>query len=152
MGDAYDYYYNPPELYSNYEEHPEEITTFQVGANSGKNNMLEINLTFKMNAFYADLSTMEKATKTLERIDNFKDTLLEARSKIGATRNRLDSILESQNIRVENLSSSHSTIVDTDFALEAAQLTKSQILQQATTSLLMQANLNPSFALKLLSN
>ncbi len=150
LGDAYDYYYNPPEIKGNSESYASEFIKFQIGANEGKDNMLSLNLTFKMNFFSADVSSIEKASATLEKVDEFKQTLTEKRSEIGAARNRLESVIESQSVRLENLEASHSTMVDTDFAFEAANLTKMQILQNTTATLLAQANTLPSLALQLL--
>ncbi len=150
LGDAYDYYYNPPGLWGNNEYRPEEFVQFQVGANSGEKNQLELNLHFRLYDFYGDVSSVENASATLDRVDDFKERLTEKRSEIGAARNRLESVLESQSVRGENLSSSHSTIVDTDFAFETANLAKMQILQSATSSLLAQANFMPQIALQLL--
>ena len=73
-----------------------------------------------------------------------------ARSSFGATQNRLESVSDSLITKINNLSASHSTIVDTDFALETANLVKAQILQNATSALLSQTLNNQNIALKLL--
>ena len=72
------------------------------------------------------------------------------RSDIGALQSRLESTIQSLAIKSENLSSSESRIRDVDIAKESAALTKSQILQQASASLLAQANQTPSIALSLI--
>ncbi len=122
----------------------------QVGANSGENNMLSVTTGFSLNGFSADISTIEKASETLDKVDALAKLISEKRATIGSARNRLDSVSDSQAIRLQNLYSSHSTIVDTDFASETAKLTKNQILQNVTASLLTQANSSPLVALKLL--
>lgn len=69
---------------------------------------------------------------------------------MGAVQNRLSSTISNLENVVENASASRSRIRDTDFALETAQMTKNQILQQAGTSILAQANQLPQSALSLL--
>ena len=123
----------------------------QIGANSGVYNQLGIDLTFNMDGFGADISTSENASQTLEKMDKFKELLVQKRSHVGAQRNRLESIISSGSIRKENLSSSLSTMVDTDFATETAKLTRQQILKQATSSLLAQANSQNQLVYQLLN-
>ena len=64
--------------------------------------------------------------------------------------NRLESAVDALTVQKENLTSSHSSLVDADIAEESAEYTKQYILQQATTSLLAQANQTPSLALSLI--
>jgi flagellin len=66
------------------------------------------------------------------------------------TRNRFDHTINNVNVAVENLSASRSAITDTDMAQEMTNFTKSQILQQAGTAMLAQANQAPQGVLKLL--
>ena len=122
----------------------------QIGANSGGFNQLGIDLTFDLDEFDSDVTTSPNASKTLEAMDKLKDLLVEKRSTVGAQRNRLESVINSNRLKNENLSSSYSTIMDTDFANETAKLTRQQILQQASASLLSQANTVPNIALMLL--
>ena len=74
----------------------------------------------------------------------------ERRSDIGALQNRLESTIQSLSIKGENLSASESRIRDVDIAKQAASLSKDQILQQASASLLAQANQAPAIALSLI--
>ena len=150
LGDAYDYFYSPPGLLNNKTDHPEEYTLFQIGSNSGEENMIDLNLVFRMDFYSANVSSVDNAEISIKNTDVLLDKISQKRSKIGATRNKLDSILQSQSVKLENLSSSHSTIMDTDFANETAKLTRQQILQQASASLLSQANTVPNIALSLL--
>ena len=150
LGDAYDYYYTPPGLLNNPTDHPEEYSQFQIGSNSGEKNMIELNLVFRMNFYSANVSTVENAEASIKNTDAFIDRISQKRSEIGATRNKLDSVMQSQAIKLENLSSSHSTMMDTDFASETAKLARQQILQQAASSLLSQANQQKNIALNLL--
>ena len=122
----------------------------QVGANSGAYNQLGIDLTFDLDEFTSDVSTSSNASKTLESMDKLKELLVQKCSTVGAQRNRLESVINASTLRKENLSSSYSTMMDTDFALETTKLTKQQILKQATSSLLAQTNMLPNIALTLL--
>ena len=72
------------------------------------------------------------------------------RAQLGAVQNRLDSTISNLQNVSENASGSRSRIRDTDFAIETATMTKNQILQQAGTSILAQANQLPQAALSLL--
>ena len=86
----------------------------------------------------------------LATIDAALNTMFERRSTIGAFQNRMDSIISNIEITKENLSASESRIRDLDIASETAKLTKNQILQQASVSILAQAMQAPQLALKLL--
>ena len=77
-------------------------------------------------------------------------TVSSSRAKIGSVQNRLETTLTSLDVRYQNMASTLSTIQDTDVASEAANMTKSQILQSVSVSLLAQANSNPSIALNLI--
>ena len=134
----------------------------QVGANTGSNNQLDISdaiIKATSTALCADLTatkvdtafkTSETANAYIAKIDEAITKVSDSRSKIGAFQNRLTSTLDSLDVRYENMASSLSTIQDTDVASEAANLTKAQILQNVSTSLLAQANQNPSIALNLI--
>ena len=73
-----------------------------------------------------------------------------ARATLGATQNRFSSVVSSLQTAAENLSASRSRIQDADFAAETANLTRAQILQQAGTAMLAQANALPNNVLTLL--
>jgi flagellin len=95
-------------------------------------------------------STAAKAASYISKIDTAIATVSSSRSTIGSLQNRLDSQIQSLGIREENITASNSRIRDVDVAREAATLTKNQILQQASASLLAQANQAPSIALSLI--
>jgi flagellin len=95
-------------------------------------------------------ATAVAAASYITNIDDAIKTVSEKRSSIGSLQNRLESAIQSLNIRFENLSASESRIRDVDVAKEAASLTKNQILQQASAQLLAQANQSPSIALSLI--
>ena len=79
----------------------------------------------------------------LERVNSF-------RARLGAVQNRLESNIRNMNVTKENLQNSESSIRDTDFAKETANLTRAQIMVQAGTAILSQANADPQSALTLL--
>jgi len=134
----------------------------QVGANSGSENQLDISdalikstataLNANLNTGYVSTAfqTSNGANAFINVVDSAINKVSSSRSKIGAYQNRLESTLSSLDVRYQNMASSLSTIQDTDVASEAANLTKAQILQSVSASLLAQANNNPSVVLQLL--
>ncbi len=94
--------------------------------------------------------TKEASQKNIEKIDNAIRMLSENRSEVGALQNRLASSVTNLATYEENLSAAKSRIYDVDVASETAELTKSNILTQAGTAVLSQANNNSMGALKLL--
>ena len=92
----------------------------------------------------------EDASNGLRTIDQALQMINEARSELGATQNRFESTVSNLSVTSENLSSARSRIADADFAAETAELTRTQILQQAGTSMLAQANQLPQNVLSLL--
>ncbi|MBX8468491.1 MULTISPECIES: flagellin domain-containing protein [Pseudomonas] len=137
--------------------------TLQVGANTGSANHIDLVLSSKFDA--ASLSvgsgtvvlTGATSAAAASNIDNAITAIDAAIAAIGATRaslgasqNRLNSTIQNlQNIN-ENTTAAQGRVQDTDFAAETANLTKQQTLQQASTSVLAQANQLPSAVLKLL--
>ena len=96
------------------------------------------------------LLTQGEAEEILDDIDSVIDSVNTQRGQLGVTQNRLESSLRSiQTIR-ENLSAAESRIRDVDVAAESADLTRNSILQQASVSVLTQANSQPQIALSLL--
>lgn len=95
-------------------------------------------------------SSSESETNILDGIDGALSRVNSVRADLGATQNRFQSSIRNLSNISENLSSSRSQIMDTDFASATAVLTKNQIIQQASTSLLAQANQRPQAALSLL--
>jgi len=95
-------------------------------------------------------STASQAAAFLTECDTAINDITNRRSTIGAIQNRLESAYNSLTIQVENLSAAKSTIMDADIAKESSEYTKQQILQQAASSLLVQANQAPSIALNLI--
>lgn len=97
-----------------------------------------------------DVTTFVGAQKALEIADASLTSVASARADLGAVQNRFSSVVSSLQTTSENLSSSRSRILDTDFAEETASLTRAQILQQAGTAMLSQANSLPNNVLSLL--
>ena len=92
-----------------------------------------------------------EANRTIEVVDRALAQISQDRSDLGAVQNRLESTVRNLTTVSENLTASRSRIEDADFAMEAATLAKNQILQQAGTSILAQANQAGQIALSLLS-
>ena len=97
-----------------------------------------------------DISTEAGATAAITAIDTALDTVNTSRATLGAVQTRFESTINRVTSISENLSAARSRIVDADFAAETANLTRSQILQQAGTAILAQANQQPQLALQLL--
>lgn len=97
-----------------------------------------------------DLSTQAGAANAILSIDAALDQLSSTRSSIGAVQSRITQTIQTLNIAAENLSASESRIRDADFAFETAKFTRAQILVQAGTAILAQANATPQIALQLL--
>lgn len=96
------------------------------------------------------VSTKEGAQMALQRLDDALVKVNGNRAELGALQNRLTSVISTLGITDENFSEANSRIRDVDVAQETAKMTKNQILAQAGTSVLAQANQAPNFALKLL--
>jgi flagellin len=97
-----------------------------------------------------DISTVKGAEKALSAADNALDEVNRERANLGAIQNRLDSTISTISINVENLSAANSRVMDADFASETAELSRTQILQQAGVAILAQANAQPQLVLSLL--
>jgi flagellin len=97
-----------------------------------------------------DVSTVDGSNKALLTIDAALNSINSNRAALGAIQNRFASTISNLQTTTENLSASRSRIQDTDFAAETAQLTRGQILQQAGTAILAQANSLPNGVLSLL--
>jgi len=97
-----------------------------------------------------DVTDVSKSNDTIRRIDSALTSVSELRSTFGAIQNRFESTISNLSTAVENLSASRSRILDADFASETAELTRAQILQQAGTAMLSQANSLPQNVLSLL--
>lgn len=124
----------------------------QVGSNEGQ--VLEMDIPMvslqNLNLEPVDVSTAEGANDAIDRIDVAIQRLSEIRGRLGAYQNRLESTINSLDITTENMTAAYSRIMDVDMAEEMSQYTTAQVLTQAGTSMLAQANERPSQVLQLL--
>src|SRR5690606_23459016 len=97
-----------------------------------------------------DISSFAGAQKAISVMDSALTELNSARATMGAIQNRFQSVIANLSTTSENMSASRSRIMDADFAAETANLTRGQILQQAGTAMLAQANSLPQNVLSLL--
>ena len=134
--------------------------TFQVGASGAATNQLSVS-TVSMTAIAGysadlaatgtiDVSTAGAASGALANLSTALDTVNQSRATYGALQNRFEAVISNLQNYAENLTAARSRIQDADFAVETANLTRSQILQQAGVSILAQANTLPQTALSLL--
>lgn len=124
----------------------------QVGANEGQVIELKIPDVSLGNMGIEDINvkTEADAQDAIDRIKGAISYVSEVRSRLGAYQNRLDSSIGSLDITEENMTAAYSRIMDVDMAEEMTEYTKYQILTQAGTSMLAQANERPSQVLQLL--
>ena len=97
-----------------------------------------------------DVSTATSSQGLLSIVDTFISYVDGKRADLGAIQNRMESTIRNQSNIMENTTDARSRIRDTDFAAETANLTQQSIIQQAASSMLMQANQRPQMALSLL--
>jgi flagellin len=119
-----------------------EALGFKEGTFGGSDNGLKVN--------QLDVSTISGATQAISAIDAAINTVSAAQAKSGAINNRLDSIINYLSESSKNMQTSRSRIMDTDYAVETTNLAKQQIIQQAATAMLAQANQSSQSILSLL--
>jgi len=137
--------------------------SFQVGANASTSDQISVNLgtaafgsVSGVTGFdstglgVASLDLSSGGTAAIAAIDTAIKGVSTARATLGAYQNRFEHTINNLNVAVENLSASESRIRDTDMAQEMVSFTRSQILTQAGTSMLAQANQAPQNVLSLL--
>jgi flagellin len=124
---------------------------FQVGANAGETiSVSGFNLSAVATALTGDVLTAATATTFIGQIDSQITSVSSARGKLGAVQNRFESTINNLQVTTENLAASESRIRDTDMALEMVSFTRHQVLTQAGTAMLGQANQLPQSVLRLL--
>jgi flagellin len=129
---------------------------FQVGANSGEViTVTTVNLSTNASVVAVTtatsaISSVASASAALTNIDAALDLVNSQRALYGATQSRFDAVISNLQIAVENQSAARSRIMDADFAAETANLSRSQILQQAGNAMVAQANQLPNQVLALL--
>ncbi len=136
--------------------------TFQVGANTTAENQITVKITnlTAMSGIGTVLSTnttslvtvttASKALNAMNKIDAALNKLNSVRADLGAAQNRFSATVSTLQSTVENQSAARSRIMDADFAAETANLSRAQVLQQAGTAMLAQANQAPQVVLGLL--
>lgn len=128
--------------------------SIQVGADDGQTITLDLSGAkadaTTLGVASINLTTMDDTDTTLATIDDAISTVDKARSGLGAVQNRFDSTINNLNNTVTNLSAAQSRIQDADYATEVSNMSRAQILQQAGTSVLSQANQVPQNVLSLL--
>jgi flagellin len=124
----------------------------QIGANEGQALAVDIPaMTLRnMSIENIDVSTLDGARDAISRVDEAIRFTSQARGKMGAFQNRLESTVNSLNITGENMTAAYSRIMDVDMAEEMTVYSTNQVLTQAGTSMLAQANERPSQVLQLL--
>lgn len=124
----------------------------QIGANEGQ--VLEVRIPEvslrNMGIKDLDLGTQESSRDAIDRLEGAISYISSVRSRLGAYENRLESSVNNLDITSENMTAAYSRIMDVDMAEEMTQYTTYQILAQAGTSMLAQANERPSQVLQLL--
>lgn len=125
--------------------------TFQIGANSSS-SLDQISVT---SASFSGTSTTLGATNLtafaeISKLDADITSITTARSTWGATQNRFDTVIANLRVGAENSAASRGRIMDADYAMETANLSRSQVLQQAGTAMVAQANQLPQSVLSLL--
>jgi flagellin len=125
----------------------------QVGTSSGQTITVTIaNVTTSSSGLSVsgDISTASGAVTALSTIDTALDTLNDARATIGAGINQLTYAADNMTSMIQNYAASKSQIADTDYATATSNMARAQIIQQAATAMLAQANQSPQYVLALL--
>ena len=125
--------------------------TFHVGANAGETLDISQDLTLSGTALGVNaVDVAADADAAITAIGGAIDTVSDTRATLGATQNRLEHVVANLSVAVENLSASESRVRDTDMAEEMVSFTRNQIMVQAGTAMLAQANQVPATDLSLL--
>ena len=122
------------------------LNTLTIGAPLQKATATQLGINNVSSYFTSSI----KAASFVNLVTTAISTISSNRSTIGSLQNRLDSAIQSLSVRQQNLSAADSQIRDVDVASETANLTRNQILEQASVSLLAQANQSPNIALSLI--
>ena len=123
---------------------------FQIGASTTTESQIAVNIASVQTASLGNITTASAALSAMTAIDVALNTVNENRADLGAIQARFEGVLTQLATAVENTEASRSRIMDTDYAAETAKLARAQILQQAGTAMLAQANALPQNVLSLL--
>jgi flagellin len=126
--------------------------TFQVGANRGDEMVINLDSVNceSLGINSAKVTTQEAAAAAIEAVDNAINKVSSQRAYLGAIQNRLEYKINNLETSTENLTSAESQIRDVDMAKEMTEFTNANILQQAATAMLAQANSLPQNVLSLI--
>ena len=132
--------------------------SFQVGAGTTTQDSITVSMTrldtatsiTNVTGASSDITTAANATTAINNIDAALTAINSERSKMGAVQNRFDSVVANLRISVESQSAARGRIMDADFAIETANLSRAQVLQQAGSAMLSQAHQSPTGVLALL--
>jgi flagellin len=137
--------------------HAATTVTFQVGAGTDATDTIDVDMTDLATDINTPVAALDisgadatGATAAIDALDDAIDAVTTARADFGAVQNRFESVISNLMVSSENLTASRARIVDADFAVETASLSRAQILQQAGTAMVAQANQQPSQVLQLL--
>ena len=131
----------------------------QIGLTNHSNSRMNLNTSVNLTEMTStgleihnlSLTSAEDALVALNQLDTAINTMTASRGKIGSVQNRLSTSVSSLSLAIENYTAAESQIRDADMAFEIAELTKNQILVQASTAMVSQANMIPQGVLSLLS-
>jgi flagellin len=131
---------------------------FQIGSNTASDNQISITTSDLANAMGTAVqgtaaslgTTASTALAAVTALDGAIDAVNGKRADFGASQNRFDAVISNLQVASENTASARSRITDADFASETANLSRAQILQQAGTAMVAQANQLPQGVLALL--
>ena len=132
------------------------VLNMQVGWENGTNNVIAVSTRVVVTqtnmalVLAGDVSAVASATALMSALSGAIDEISNIRADFGAVQNRLESAVRNMENVIENQSAARSRVLDADFARETANLTRTQILQQAGTAMLAQANAMPQNVLSLL--
>ncbi len=141
-----------PEGYDTFVHLADNSMVFQIGANPLQDVDAAIG-DMRASALGVDnvlVTDRDSANRAITQLDGAIDQVSGERSKLGAVQNRLDHTINNLGVAAENLTAAESRIRDLDFAEEMIEFTRNQIMQQAGTSMLAQANMTPQNVLMLL--
>ena len=133
-----------------------ETLTFQVGAGTDAQDTIDVDITdLSADATITAVTSgaitdVATSTTAIDNIDDLLTTINTNRATFGAVQNRFEAAISTLQVAVENQTAARSRIMDADFASETAALTRAQVLQQAGTAMLSQANSIPNNVLTLL--
>ena len=132
------------------------VVEFQIGANAGQKVSVDLSNGYGTGVGQLDIDAIalgqDDIADTLAAIDNALKAVDEARTDYGSMQNMLATTMRNLANINENVAASRSRIRDTDFAKETTELTRTQIIQQSSTTVLAQANQRPQAALSVLNS